>query len=442
MFSWFESNPFGMSFAAVVGAAFLLVAAGGESSADAHGAHAIGRPADPLETVGLTQAPRARSLDRIGYEPFITPDYPLARIAPASGANFTDAERPTDSEPVSIVVIHVAEGSASAASAWFANSRAKGSSHYIVAWEGQILQPVPERAIAWHAGNWSYNEQSIGIEHAGYTYTGGFPDRLYEASAQLTAAVLRRYAIAPDRAHVIGHNEVPDPLSASRFGGASHHTDPGPYWAWPRYMAYVRAAARTTTQQRLIARRSSRDRSFRVRTPHSGSWDAFVWSDCTTTVPMRTTSATLAITTAAVTRTRRAALSRGCARQWLGSMRLEAGATAIRLSAASSKTLVPRTLLLVAATDPNSPRPPAQLTATSTVEGVELAWPIASDDNGLWGYEIQMGNETELVYSADATTLMLPGASCGPDASLSIVSLDLAGNRSSPTTTTCTLSTP
>ena len=36
---------------------------------------------------------------------------------------------------------------------------------------------VPERDIAWHAGNWPYNETSIGIEHAGFTNDGAFPTR-------------------------------------------------------------------------------------------------------------------------------------------------------------------------------------------------------------------------------------------------------------------------
>ena len=41
---------------------------------------------------------------------------------------------------------------------------------------GQVAQMVPERDIAWHAGNWPYNETSIGIEHAGFTNKTVFPD--------------------------------------------------------------------------------------------------------------------------------------------------------------------------------------------------------------------------------------------------------------------------
>ena len=39
-----------------------------------------------------------------------------------------------------------------------------------------------------------------------------------------------------DRAHVIGHNQVPDPNNPKLFGGSDHHWDPGPYWNWKGYL--------------------------------------------------------------------------------------------------------------------------------------------------------------------------------------------------------------
>jgi hypothetical protein len=38
-----------------------------------------------------------------------------------------------------------------------------------------------------------------------------------------------RYGIPKDRAHIVGHVEVP----------GNDHTDPGPNWDWTRYMQYV-----------------------------------------------------------------------------------------------------------------------------------------------------------------------------------------------------------
>ena len=39
-----------------------------------------------------------------------------------------------------------------------------------------------EADIAWHAGNWTYNTRSIGIEHEGYVgESGWFTDAMYRA---------------------------------------------------------------------------------------------------------------------------------------------------------------------------------------------------------------------------------------------------------------------
>jgi hypothetical protein len=98
------------------------------------------------------------------------------------------------------------------------------------------------------------NAHSIGIEHEGYTNVDGtFTDAEYRASAHLLATLLRRYHLPADRGHVIGHSEVPDPNHRGRFGGFAHHTDPGPFWDWPRYLTYVRdyRAGRTPPPPRL-----------------------------------------------------------------------------------------------------------------------------------------------------------------------------------------------
>src|SRR5581483_3287784 len=42
---------------------------------------------------------------------------------------------------------------------------------------------------------------------------------------------------------IIGHSEVPDPNHPGQFGGAGHHTDPGQYWDWTKYMNLVRTYA-------------------------------------------------------------------------------------------------------------------------------------------------------------------------------------------------------
>jgi N-acetylmuramoyl-L-alanine amidase-like protein/Big-like domain-containing protein len=162
---------------------------------------------------------------------------------PASPANYRPAHRPA--RTVRVVVVHSVEGTYWRAIAWFRNPRAHVSANYVVGRDGSAAQMVSERDIAWHAGNGWVNAHSVGIENEGYAFVPWtFTDAEYRSSAAVAAAVLRRGLLPIDRRHVIGHSEVPDPRRPWLGGGYSHHRDPGPYWDWRRYMAYVRAYAR------------------------------------------------------------------------------------------------------------------------------------------------------------------------------------------------------
>jgi len=158
-------------------------------------------------------------------------DYPSALWAPAASANYTVCDRPSQRYPVDLVVVHVTQTSFDKALTIFQNPKKRVSAHYVVrSADGQVAQCVREADIAWHAGNWEYNTRSVGIEHEGWVDRPAFfTDALYERSARLTAAVCDRYGIPRDRAHVIGHYEVP----------GSDHTDPGRDWDWARYMRLV-----------------------------------------------------------------------------------------------------------------------------------------------------------------------------------------------------------
>ena len=176
-------------------------------------------------------------------------------LAPAAGAaadgrppvvwlkgegNFTKAHRPIQS--IEKIVVHVTEGSFWGSVRWLKSPRAHASSHYVVSRGGRIVQLVHLSDIAWHAGHWGTNEQSVGIEHEGFTYgPNGFTDAQYRASARLAAWIARRSLMPIDRRHLIGHAEVPAPGGGR--GGSSHHTDPGPRWNWARYVRLVRRYA-------------------------------------------------------------------------------------------------------------------------------------------------------------------------------------------------------
>ena len=154
--------------------------------------------------------------------------------------NFTKAHRPIQS--IEKIVVHVTEGNFWGSVRWLKSPRAHASSHYVVSRNGKIVQLVHLSDIAWHAGNWGTNEQSVGIEHEGFTYgPGGFTDAQYRASARLSAWIARRSLMPIDRRHFIGHRDVPDGRGGR--GGASHHTDPGPRWNWARYLRLVRQYA-------------------------------------------------------------------------------------------------------------------------------------------------------------------------------------------------------
>lgn len=162
-----------------------------------------------------------------------------APFVPAASTNYSHHHRPASA--VRLVVVHETEGSFGATISWFRNRRAHAAANYVVGRDGRIVQMVPDSVVAWHAGNAYVNAHSIGIEHEGYTgVEGTLTDAEYRSSARLVAALLKRYRLPTDRGHVIGHDEVPDPYHRGAFGGFAHHTDPGRFWDWPRYMSYVR----------------------------------------------------------------------------------------------------------------------------------------------------------------------------------------------------------
>ncbi|MEU3771704.1 N-acetylmuramoyl-L-alanine amidase [Streptomyces sp. NPDC032472] len=158
-------------------------------------------------------------------------DHEGASWTAASPANWRLADRPDDYR-VDRIVVHVTEGSFASSVDAFKNPWHKASAHYIVRQDGHVEQMVRELDVAFHSGNRSMNERSVGIEHEGYVERPqDFTDAMYAASARLAADICRRYRIPVDRKHILGHSEVP----------GADHTDPGPHWDWDRYLRLVRA---------------------------------------------------------------------------------------------------------------------------------------------------------------------------------------------------------
>ena len=169
--------------------------------------------------------------NRVPVPPPTACDYGgCAQFVQAHSSNYTSGSR--GSADIDVVVIHTVQGSYAGCISWFQNSSANVSAHYVVrSSDGEVTQMLSESDIGWHAGNRSYNERSVGIEHEGYVQEPGtwYTDTMYDSSAALTADIADRNGIPVDRSHIIGHVEVP---------GATH-TDPGSGWDWSHYMDRV-----------------------------------------------------------------------------------------------------------------------------------------------------------------------------------------------------------
>ncbi|MDP2961893.1 MAG: 1,6-anhydro-N-acetylmuramyl-L-alanine amidase AmpD [Sulfurimicrobium sp.] len=106
----------------------------------------------------------------------------------------------------------------------------KVSSHFLIRRDGEIIQFVNCNLRAWHAGisRWKERERcndfSIGIELEGSDFEP-YEDIQYEKLAELTQALQKAYPIKDITGH---HNIAPD-----------RKTDPGPYFAWDKYLASV-----------------------------------------------------------------------------------------------------------------------------------------------------------------------------------------------------------
>jgi N-acetyl-anhydromuramyl-L-alanine amidase AmpD len=209
----------------VVVAAVIAIAASDENArAERGGVQAaaladLGPPAGAESTVA--SAPRAASTAR-GTTAIRFPYVPETQWL-ATQTNYWEGRE----GPVEYIVIHYTDISYARTLRAF-NIRASGvSAHYVIRGDGHIAQIVGEADTAWHAGNFWFNHRSIGIELELDRVTNpAFTAQQYYAAAALSCAIAGRHSIPLDRAHLVGHNEIP----------GSDHTDPGPTWAWPHFM--------------------------------------------------------------------------------------------------------------------------------------------------------------------------------------------------------------
>ena len=184
----------------------------------------------------------------------LSPEFPGAIWFPTSCTDKCTVGRPLGNASVDKIVIHDTEGGWDASVATLQYDSGK-SVHYIIDADGsRVGQFRPEADTTYHAGNYYYNETSIGIEHVGRASDpAGYSSALYAKSVELVKNIRTRWDVPLDRAHIVGHYQIPDGTviaqssaacaagldaceSSASYGGASNHRDPGYNWQWCQYM--------------------------------------------------------------------------------------------------------------------------------------------------------------------------------------------------------------
>ncbi|MER8032217.1 N-acetylmuramoyl-L-alanine amidase [Streptomyces bauhiniae] len=161
-------------------------------------------------------------------------------FVPAAASNGQVSNRPANGVRIDTIVIHDTESSYQSAISTFQNPGGS-SAHYVMrSSDGAVTQMVPTKDVAYHAGNYSTNLHSIGIEHEGYAAHGAtwYTEAQYQATASLVRYLAGRFDIPMDREHIIGHDDVAGP-SSSLISGM--HWDPGTAWDWEHFMSLLGA---------------------------------------------------------------------------------------------------------------------------------------------------------------------------------------------------------
>lgn len=159
-----------------------------------------------------------------------TADFDGADVRPSP--NF--GERRGVARPDSIVLHYTGMEGGPAAEAWLCNPQSEVSAHYVVHEDGRVVQLVPERLRAWHAGRGSWhgetdmNSRSVGIEIVNPGHAFGyppFPAAQIEVLIELCRDICARQGIPPER--VIAHSDL----------APGRKIDPGEKFPWPELAA-------------------------------------------------------------------------------------------------------------------------------------------------------------------------------------------------------------
>ena len=170
---------------------------------------------------------------------WIPAPYEQYGLTPGEYGNHDLANRPNDLS-IDYIVIHDTEATYDTTLDLVQDPTYVSWQYTVRSSDGHIAEHVRPGDVAWQAGNWYINSHSIGLEHEGFAPEGAswFTESMYRSSAQLVRYLTTQYEIPRDRAHIIGHDQVPGTIPSTVAG---MHWDPGPYWDWEHYMRLLRA---------------------------------------------------------------------------------------------------------------------------------------------------------------------------------------------------------
>ncbi|GAA4914513.1 N-acetylmuramoyl-L-alanine amidase [Stackebrandtia albiflava] len=222
---------------------FALINEGASAATDDGTVTLAASPVTPetmqLADTGLREASDAPTdcPAELGCE-WIPAPYEQYGEGPGDYGNHDQANRPEDME-IDYIVIHDTEGSYDTTLRLVQDPTYVSWQYTLRSADGHVAQHVKPEDVAWQAGNWSVNSHSIGLEHEGYAADGSwYTESLYRSSARLVKYLADRFDVPIDRAHIIGHDNVPGTRPATIRG---MHWDPGPYWDWAHYFELLDA---------------------------------------------------------------------------------------------------------------------------------------------------------------------------------------------------------
>ncbi|WP_327089784.1 N-acetylmuramoyl-L-alanine amidase [Nonomuraea sp. NBC_01738] len=161
-------------------------------------------------------------------------------LPPDDYGHYDLSNRPIN-QKIDYIIIHDMEGYWGPSVGLNQDPTWPGSWHYSLrSKDGHIAQQIKTKDVGWQAGNWYINAKSIGLEHEGFLAEGStwYTEAMYRTSAKLVRYLALRNGVPLDRAHILGHDNVPGTIPGTVRG---MHEDPGPFWDWAHYFELMGA---------------------------------------------------------------------------------------------------------------------------------------------------------------------------------------------------------